>query len=607
MPARGRGCEEPILDSEQFTFTLASNPPRTFHVRAFEAFPLAFPLQSDDSCEGLCSLFANDSIADVRRGRDLALIYLARDSEQYEPGYYVKPLRVLTQTEQGSDVTGGPAYLDIDSDFRVGSKLFAGVVAFGSKPDAPGPVQCEGVGHFDLGPFWNIGCDQVVHCERGENRRNRCPPIPFATSADFYQDNVLRLLDVDNQPWLASFTSGASGAALLLKGTPGKLSTLSTEDDTLIGVLSDTETSAAGRPSDRPAAYFAPTFAADVGGWLARRISDFDSDCAPDNSDNAPTQPNPPSTCWDDPAKLKEAGWTRVLLESQLAAPTPSTLSWPARGSVAAATRDALSLDLFVVSGDGTLYRSRAVPETDWNQLNWSPWAPIALDAQLRGELSAVALGNDVSLCGLTGEQQLRCFVVNAVGEASEEAAPSPDKSGFFSSGPAAVLAPFATAGGIDLFIRSGDGKLLRYKQREGSWDEPAALLEPGESNEVVITSAPVATSTGNKLEIFARSSGFDLVHWTIDSEADPRFSEKVGAMTGVPAVYSANADRVEVLSRDGTGALLQLIRERDASSWNPVGIHLLTNPVPVVPAAGYVQLFALSEPNKFLTLMHHE
>ncbi|HEX2672762.1 MAG TPA: hypothetical protein VHM25_17885 [Polyangiaceae bacterium] len=542
---------------------------------------------------------------------------MALDSDLREPGYYADPLRVITQPElpRSNEASSEISSFDIDRDFRDGSQMRPRFVGFGTKSDSLGLIQREGAGRFDLGPFWNVGCEQVVRCTTGENRRNRCPSIPFATNADFFEDSVLRVLDVADQPWLSSFYNGSSGAALLLEGSPrkGAANPVQAGSNTLIGVLSDSETSVTGRPSDRPAAYFAPTFAAGVGGWLERRIGDFDADCDPDDSDDSPTVANASSSCSDDQNRLREAGWSRVSLDSQLAAPTLPALAWSPRGSVAAAAHDALSLDLFVVSGDGTLYRARAVPEIDWNQLKWSPWAPIAVRGQLRGELSAVARGSDVLLCGLTVEQQLRCFTVDAAGEAFEEAAPNPAGAGFFSSGPAAVPAPFATTGDIDLFIRGGDGVLLRYEQRGGTWEELVELVEPKtgdiDDKAAVLTSPPVATVAGNKIELFARGSKFELLHWTIDSDASPRFSERIGdmVMEGVPAVYSSSADRVAVLSRDGTGALLQLVREGINSFWRPVGTQLLTNPVPVVPAPGYVHLFAMSEPDKFLSLMRHE
>lgn len=603
FPGVARGCISRRGVSASFTFRLpGAHRDHEFPVRDIATYPLAYPLSAENACDASCELGDDPSVVDLRRGRDVALVYLDDESDGTSPADVAAPLRVVTEVDV-DDASPAPAprhvYVDWERDFREGSRIRPTLVGYGedARSAARLPYVQEAAGRFDLGDLWNRGCEQVPRCGRAPSLRNRCPPLPLQAGPDFFQDAVLRVLDAPREPWLSTFLSGSSGAPLLItRGAPeGSLSTFHGDEESVLGVLSDAETA---RDGERVAAYVAPTFWRETGSWLSARLRDFDGDCKVNEEDPRPTDAQTIAVCTIAPNS--QAKWQRSFLEDEIASPAPRPEPWLHREGLAAVTSAELTVELFRVGVGDVVYRATQPAEA---RDSWTAWTPVLTAAGLRGELSAFQLGDATGLVALTESRELRFFEIARSGASRELQAPAPVPGGF-TSAPSAVATPVSLSGepqGVDLFVRGSGAELLRFRYRGGAWTAPQTLG-------LSLTSAPSAVAFGDEgIEVFARSRDFHLLAWRVTSEAAPRAApEELGAVEGAPVAASFGSARVDLLARGADGILRHRTRQ-DAtwSDWQPINAVVGSGVALTSPAAGTLKAYTTTDLSELITFVY--
>ena len=582
FPGASRGCTQIVPDKWTFALSDASGTTREFPVERVIPFPSAHGLDNDCRTEGVDPCSQDDAwIVDLRRGRDLALVALNRAESGEEPRAIAAPLRVVTNIEiPTTDGLSARVYLDADLDFRPGSTIAPRVVGFGSDAVTAGGdlILNWAEGRFDLGPFWNIGCEQVPRCGSAENLRNRCPAIPF-TAPDFYEDRALRVLDVTENAWVSSFLAGSAGSPLLVtRGAPaGSLSTFRGDKLSIFGVLSDAEPTHRG--GERAATYFAPTFLKDTGRWLESSLREL----ASSGDTGASSSPASCERC------------SMQSLEAAIAAPAPRPQPWLRLENVTSAVLEGERIQLYALGLNDALYESQGTRKGSPSTLSWTAWREIRSGDGLLGNLASVGRAEMVDLLALTTERGLRFFSIMSTGEVLDRAAP-PTPEGGFSSPPAVVATPpnmAPGAGALDVFIRGSGAELLRLRYREGAW-------LPSQTIALSITSAPsaVVVKGQSSIEVFARSRDFRLEHWTITSDLAPEWSaDDLGPIEGAPIAHSSDVGRLDLFRRDAEGALWH--RKRLDERWSTecaIGSSLISDVQLASPVPGVIQAFGLTE-----------
>lgn len=599
FPGVGRGCISRRAVAAKLHFRVrAGDGDHTFPVRDIATYPLAYPLSAQNACDASCELADEPSVVDLRRGRDVALVYLDDAADGTAPSDVVTPLHLITDSDvvaTDSDFGARHVYLDLERDFREGSSQSPLLVGYGASAGdtQPLPTAEQARGRFDLGDVWNRGCEQVPHCGKGPSLRNRCPPLPISADGDFFQDQVLRVLDAPLAPWVRSFLNGSSGSPLLVTrgAASGSLSSFHGDTDSVLGVLSDAEEA---RDGERVAAYVAPTFLRETGSWLAARLRDFDQDCRANDVDPAPTEAPSSTVCSVAPGP--GAPWQRRFLDDEVSPAQPRLTPSLHFGSLAAATSSPGSVALFMVGADGVVYRTQ---NRDLASPHWDDWQSVITAPGLRSELSAFTWGNDTGVIALTQDRQLRFFAITSAGDSRELPAPRSPSTGFASAPAAVAVGELEPA--VELFVRGSGAELLRFRYEAGSWSAPQTLG-------LSLTSAPSAVALGELgVDIFARSSDFHLLLWRVTTEAAPRSGPlDLGAIDGVPVAAAFEPTRVDVLARGANGVLRQRTRlDDDWTDWVPVNAVVASDMLLTAPARNALQAFATTSLSELVTFVY--
>jgi hypothetical protein len=247
------------------------------------ALPPGVDLAEDRSSGSMCRV---DCSADreilrqtIRRGRDLALVHLAR------------PLgpraAVLTRTDDATTGLAG-VHLALDRD-RPG---LGGAVTFGEL----------GIGEPQmrtLVPEWPFA---IAEHERSCGSFDR----GTALGPQVLWKKTSPATDPTHQPWFNDFAirlsrSGGPSDAPLGDRRGAPITLEHGERTIVVGIVVD---------GHRNWEVAAPTFAPEVGAWLEARLVDFDDDCIPDATDRQPARAARLGTC---PAPLA-AGWSETAV-----------------------------------------------------------------------------------------------------------------------------------------------------------------------------------------------------------------------------------------------------------------------------------------------------